>query len=89
MIDCVVPGTSTLPPTIVDLSTLSINMDNRGIATLSVTILTKNTSSITGSCSISLGGGSTLTGTIIADSPKEMVGTQYYEHNLTVLGMID
>ena len=85
---CVEAGSKTLPPTIVDLGTLSISIDNRGIARLSITVLTKNTANITGDCSIRVGGGSTFQGTIIEDSPREMVGTVYYEHNVTAIGMI-
>jgi len=88
LVDCVISDGSKPPDTIVDLSTLTISIDNRGIARLSITVLTKLTDSISGACSIALGQGRTLEGTIIEDNPKEMVGTEFYEHNLTVLGMV-
>jgi hypothetical protein len=89
MAECVEVSDLELPDPIVDLGTLSISMDNRGIARLSITILTKSTDSITGSCTINVGDGRTLMGTIVEDSPKELVGTVYYEHNVAAVGMIE
>lgn len=85
---CVEAGSKALPPVIVDLSTLTITIDNRGIARLSVTVLTKNTANLAGDCSINIASGRTFQGTIVEDAPRELVGTVYYEHNITAIGMI-
>jgi len=87
---CVVRGTgSNTPNQIVDTSTLKISIDNRGIAQLSITILSRNSSTIQGSCSISVGRTSTFKGSIVSDSPREVPGTDYLEHNITAIGMIE
>jgi hypothetical protein len=86
--DCVNSSEADLPDPIVDLSTLSINYDNMGVATLSIVLWTSTTDNITGSCSINLGGG-TFKGHIVSDSPQEVEGTEYYSHSITAEGMVN
>lgn len=87
-IGCLSRSSDGTPDVITDTSTLSISLDNQGMATLQITILTKKVDPITNSCYIFPLNEVTFNGFIQSDVPRKLEGTDYYEHNLTCRGMI-
>lgn len=85
---CVNRGGTKPPNVIEDTSTLKVALDNQGMATLSITILTKDTAPITSSCYKYVLNGKTFKGFIESDVPRRLEGSEYYEHNITAKGMI-
>lgn len=89
MVSCYAEDSLELPDKIIDLGSLTIAIDNRGIAKLSITVLTKGLGIIYGICAIDIdSNGTVFHGTIVEDSPSELLGTVYYEHHLAAIGMI-
>lgn len=91
---CVIPcaGDCGIPNRIVDFGTLTIALDNQGVATVSLIIITKSDTPYTNLCF-------TLSdyinnipvdfkGFLDSDTPKRLEGTDYYEHALTAKGVI-
>lgn len=87
-IGCLTHGGSGPPSVITDTSTLTISLDNQGIAVLSITILTKNVAPITNSCYTFALNSVTFKGFIQSDVPRKLEGTDYFEHLITARGMI-
>lgn len=85
---CVTRGGKKPPSTIEDTSTLKVTIDNQGLATLSITILTKSLEPITSSCYQFGLNDKTFRGYIDSDTPRKLEGSEYYEHNITARGMI-
>lgn len=82
-------GDTGYPPDVmVDTGTLTININNQGLATLSVTVTQKGGGTIVGDCVFDLGNGQSFEGYIIGDSPQEIPGTGYMEHRISALGTI-
>jgi hypothetical protein len=88
VLNCVSVVQSSTPDVLVDTGTLTIDIDNTGLARLSVSITKKGSGSIVGDCSFSLGGNRTFQGYIVQDAPQELAGTGYIEHRLSALGTI-
>lgn len=85
---CLEHGGSPPPTTLWDTTTMTISLDNQGIAVLTVTILQKSASPITNSCVNIVVGGKTFKGYLESDTPQHLSGTDYFEHNLVARGMI-
>lgn len=86
---CISPGGTEPPDVIVDTTTLSVSLDNNGLATLSVSILRKNIDAVTNPCMVfTLSNGSVFRGYIDSDTISNLQGTDYYEHNIIALGSI-
>lgn len=76
------------PNTIIDTSTMSINLDNQGMATIQIAILDRSVNPITSACCTCSFEDSTFKGFILSDTPQRLEGTDYIEHNLVIRGMI-
>lgn len=85
---CVTRGGTKPPNVIEDTSTLKVSLDNQGFATLSITILTKNTNPITNSCYTYSLNGKIFRGFIDSDTPTRLEGSDYYQHAILAKGMI-
>jgi hypothetical protein len=88
MAGCIIEGGDELPNTIIDPATISVTLDNQGLAILQVAVLTKNTGlpSIN-FCKFNLGE-VTFRGFLVSDTPQRFEGTDYYEHQMTAKGAI-
>jgi hypothetical protein len=85
---CIAGSACNLPDTIMDTSTLTITLDNQGMASLQVIILKKDATPISDfSFSLTLPNGS-FNGFIDSDFPKRLEGTIYFEHSIVARGMI-
>lgn len=87
-IPCLTRGTSGPPNVLTDTSTLSVSLDNQGMAILQVTILTKNVTPISNACYTFPLNDVTFQGFIQSDVPRKLPGTEYFEHLITARGMI-
>lgn len=87
-IGCVNRGGIKPPDPIIDTSTLSITLDNQGMATLQISILTRDKDPITNPCYTFDLNNAIFKGFIQSDNPKLLEGTEYYEHLLIARGMI-
>lgn len=85
---CISKGSCELPDKIFDTSTLSLNINNQGIAILQYVVLTKDPEPITDSSVIMDFNGTTFKGFLESDSPSVFEGTEYYEHAITARGMV-
>lgn len=85
---CIVRGGDGPPNVIEDTSTLQVSLDNQGMATLSITILTKSSNPISKSTYSYQLGNKKFCGFIAEDSPRQLDGSEYYEHNIVARGMI-
>jgi hypothetical protein len=77
-----------LPDKIVDSSTLSVALDNMGVATLNISIFTISEEVPTDVCNFDLGNGRIFRGFIKSDSPVKLQGTKYIEHRIVALGEV-
>ena len=85
---CISQGSADLPDEIVDTSTLTISLDNQGMATLQLVILKKDSKPISNfDYSFAVNGG-TFRGFLDSDSPRRLEGTVYFEHAIIAKGMI-
>jgi len=87
-IGCLSRTSSGVPDVITDTSTMSITLDNQGMATLQITVLTKKTDPITNSCYTFQLSGNVFRGFIESDVPRKLEGSDYFEHNITARGEI-
>lgn len=87
-IACLSRSTNEPPDKIIDTSTMSVTLDNQGIAVLQLIILTKNTDPITDACYTFDFGNATFNGFVESDSPRKLEGSEYYEHTIVAKGMI-
>ena len=88
-IDCVEKVSDETPDTLVDTSTLTIDIDNMGLARLSISVMRKGSEGlILGDCSISLGENRVFKGYIVSDYPQQVPGTEYFDHKISALGTI-
>jgi hypothetical protein len=98
MVDCVSRcETCETPDPIIDTSTLIINFDNQGNVTIQLQISTKSKepiygpipgASLGGVCLAALINELGFVGFIDSDDPRQIPGTEYFEHNLTLRGLI-
>jgi len=85
---CIEIGASSLPDKMMDTSTLSLAIDNQGMATLQVVMLTKSSTPITTfDYTFSFNGGS-FGGFIDSDVQRRLEGTDYWEHAIVAKGMM-
>lgn len=85
---CFEHGGEGPPNTITDTSTLSVTIDNQGIATLQINILTKNKNPITNPNYTFNLNNATFRGFITNDNPRRLEGSDYFEHQITAKGMV-
>ena len=86
-LDCVQVTDDGLPDKIIDLATLTVNLNNQGLATLTVTILTTDETIPLDVCEFELGR-YTFKGVIKSDQPQKLSGSKYTEHRITAIGLI-
>lgn len=79
-----------LPPRIYDESTLSLSIDNQGIASLQISILVEgNINPITNPPFFNYPmGNAEFVGFLADDVPEKLPGTKYYEHKITARGIV-
>jgi len=88
-LNCITRSNKKLPKIITDTSTLKISLDNQGMATLSISILTRNNKPITSSSyCFKLTRSQTFKGFIETDNSRKLDGSEYYEHSITARGTI-
>jgi hypothetical protein len=85
---CIQLTQSDLPEEIIDTSTLSLSLDNQGIATLQYALLKKDTKPITTFNVVMELNNVTFKGFLESSSPKELEGTDFFEHIIVARGMI-
>lgn len=86
--DCIVRLGNIIPDSIVDLSTLALQMDQDGLATLQVSILIKDSEPISSaSLAIKLND-HCFSGFIESDNPRRFEGTEYIEHPIVAKGRV-
>lgn len=77
------------PDKIIDTSTLSLSIDNQGIATLQMSILKRNEVNANTSVGVTYTiGNKTFEGFLDSDTPRRLEGTEYIEHNIVAIGMV-
>ena len=86
-ITCVEKAKAKLPEVLVDTTTISIDIDNTGIARMSISVWKNAVDPFQGSCTINLGK-STFKGYIVSDIPQQVNGTLYFDHKISMIGTI-
>jgi len=86
-LSCIDSSSVSLPSAFADTSTLSIQFDNLGVATVSFVFVHKrNLGSMSGPVSFQING-RTFTGTINSIVESELQGTDYNESRISFIGV--
>jgi hypothetical protein len=74
---------------ILDLASLTININHQGVAIMTATVLSTSTDSPAEKvCRMDLGGGSKFSGFLENSTIQPLAGTEYMEHRMTFRGEI-
>jgi len=85
---CVTRSDIDPPKEIIDTSTLTLSLDNQGVAILQISILTINKDPIVNSCFEFPLNNVVFRGFIESDNPKVIDGSNYVEHYITAKGAV-
>lgn len=89
MAECISRAGDNTPDLIIDTSTLIVNFDNQGNVTVQIQIITKSPNlDCRATCLTTLFSAIHFSGFLDSDEPRQLMGTLYYEHNLTLRGLI-